>query len=56
MRCQPMLRKVVINRPRDDFNLGKGLLNRGHPGAASDDECKEENAILPKKTKKLIIK
>ena len=51
MRRQPMLRKVVINCPRDDFNLGKGPTNRVHPCTPSHDEREEENAILPKKNK-----
>ena len=48
MRRQPLLRKGIIDRPRDDFNLGKGLLNRVHPGTPSHNECEEENAVLRK--------
>jgi hypothetical protein len=49
VRHEPALRKVIINRARDNFNLGERLLDRVHPGAAGDDEGEEENAALERK-------
>ena len=48
MSSQPPLRQAMINRARDDFHLGKCLLDRVHPGAPDDDEREEENVVLEK--------